>query len=100
MRPVYDLDSCRESGAYSDWSGLGCPCSKYVTATDTFQTLRQVDDALGRYQRTAAIKAEQLTLFADLPDDRRPIYERTTAGRYQQPSLRTLPEQQADQEKT
>jgi hypothetical protein len=68
--------------------------------TDTFQALRQVDDALGRYQRAATRKAEQLTLFADLPDDRRPIYERTAAGRYQQPSLRTLPEQQADQEKT
>jgi hypothetical protein len=43
--------------------------------------------ALRREQRAAASKAEQLPLFADLPTDCRPAYERSAAGRYRQPSL-------------
>jgi hypothetical protein len=44
---------------------------------------------LRRAQLAAAIagQASQLTLFATLPDDRRPTAERTASGRYLQPGL-------------
>jgi hypothetical protein len=45
---------------------------------------------LRREQLTAAERAAQLVLFDDLPDDSRPVHERTASDRYQQPSLFTL----------
>jgi len=44
---------------------------------------------LRREQLAATTKAEQLALFADLPDDSRPAYERAASDRYRQPSLFT-----------
>jgi len=45
---------------------------------------------LRREQLTVPAKVEQLALFADLPQDSRPAYERTAADRYLQPSLFAL----------
>lgn len=42
---------------------------------------------LRRDQLAAARKTEQLSFFADLPNDTRPALERTASDRYQQPSL-------------
>jgi hypothetical protein len=44
---------------------------------------------LRQEQRRAAAKAQQPALFA-LRDDRRPVTERTAAGRYREPSLFSL----------
>jgi hypothetical protein len=44
---------------------------------------------LRREQRAAVAQAEQLALFAALPDDSRPAYERAASDRYRQPSLFT-----------
>lgn len=41
---------------------------------------------LRREQRKAHARAQQPTLF-ELKDDRRPVAERSAAGRYQEPSL-------------
>lgn len=41
---------------------------------------------LRREQRKAHARAEQPVLF-ELKDDRRPVADRTAAGRYQEPSL-------------
>ena len=43
-----------------------------------------------REQIAAEAKGEQPALF-DLKDDRRPIADRTSAGRYQEPSLFSSP---------
>jgi hypothetical protein len=42
-------------------------------------------------QQAAAARTQQLALF-ELKDDCRPATERTAGGRYQQPSLFTLPD--------
>ncbi len=44
---------------------------------------------LRREQRAAVAQAEQLALFAALPNDSRPAYERAASDRYRQPSLFT-----------
>lgn len=44
---------------------------------------------LRKEQLAARRKAGQLALFADLPDDSRPAYERTASERYRQPNLFT-----------
>jgi len=43
-----------------------------------------------REQRIAAARTEQPVLF-EIKEDRRPAPERTAAGRYQEPSLFSLP---------
>ena len=47
-----------------------------------------------REQKRAYANAKQPALF-DLVDDRRPLAERTAAGRYLEPSLFTLSERRA-----
>jgi hypothetical protein len=48
---------------------------------------------LRREQKETCAKAEQPALFS-LMDDRRPPADRTAAGRYQEPSLFSIPERE------
>ena len=45
---------------------------------------------LRKEQLAANRRERQPALFPDLPDDRRPAYERTASDRHRQPSLFTL----------
>jgi hypothetical protein len=45
---------------------------------------------LRKEQLAASRRDRQPALFADLPHDRRPAYERTASERHRQPSLFTL----------
>jgi hypothetical protein len=55
---------------------------------------RWIDLSRLRKEQLAARRQDrQLALFPDLPDDRRPAYERTASDRHRQPSLFTLLEE-------
>jgi hypothetical protein len=55
------------------------------------QPYRWSDLARLRKEQLAASRQDrQPALFADLPQDRRPAYERTASERHRQPSLFTL----------
>ena len=65
----------------------------------TRPSIIHIDGKPYRWSDLARLRKEQLAarrqdrqpaLFADLPHDRRPAYERTAADRHRQPSLFTL----------